>query len=212
MHKTAKRSAQAVAAGVFALALAVTGCSSNNTNSNTANGGAASPAANGDDNSPATFSVFMSGPGQQPTADNKILKLIKEKTGVSFNMEFLVGDLKQKLGVMIAGGDYPDIMSGDDKLINAKAYIPLEDLIEKHAPNLKNIMLQSGIRSRMRPTATSMFCRAMAYIKVKSQNRLTRDQASGFRRPYLRKWDIRHRRLWMSISISLLNIKKNTRI
>ncbi|MFD1907709.1 hypothetical protein ACFSQ7_32660 [Paenibacillus rhizoplanae] len=79
----------------------------------------------------------MNGPGQQPTPDNKLLKLIKDETGITFNQEFLVGDLQQKLGVMIAGGDYPDILSGDDKLINAKAYIPLEDLIEKYAPNLK---------------------------------------------------------------------------
>ncbi|OKP76174.1 sugar ABC transporter substrate-binding protein [Paenibacillus sp. P3E] len=145
MHKTAKRSARALAAGTFALALALTGCSSNNANnsaanvnSNTAKGETtASPAANGDDNAPATFSVFLASPGQTPTEDNKILKLIKEKTGVSFKTELLVGDLQQKLGVMIAGGDYPDIMSGDDKLLNAKAYIPLEDLIEKYAPNLK---------------------------------------------------------------------------
>ena len=52
-------------------------------------------------------------------------------------MEFLVGDLQQKLGVMIAGGDYPDIMTGNDKLIAAGAFVPLEDLIDKYAPNLK---------------------------------------------------------------------------
>ncbi|ETT73228.1 sugar ABC transporter periplasmic protein [Paenibacillus sp. FSL R7-277] len=142
MHKTAKRSAAAAAAGVLALTLALTGCGSSNNTSNTgtkdtATGGNASPAAAGDDTAPVTFSVFMNGPGQQPTPDNKILKLIKDETGITFNQEFLVGDLQQKLGVMIAGGDYPDILSGDDKLINAKAYIPLEDLIEKYAPNLK---------------------------------------------------------------------------
>ncbi|MFD2877136.1 hypothetical protein ACFTAO_15895 [Paenibacillus rhizoplanae] len=49
----------------------------------------------------------MNGPGQQPTPDNKLLKLIKDETGITFNQEFLVGDLQQKLGVMIAGGDYP---------------------------------------------------------------------------------------------------------
>lgn len=86
MHKTAKRSAKAAAAGVLALTLALTGCGSGNNSSNTgskdnASGGNASPAAAGDDNAPVTFSVFMSGPGQQPTPDNKILKLMKEKPG-----------------------------------------------------------------------------------------------------------------------------------
>lgn len=113
MHKTAKRSAAAAAAGVLALTLALTGCGSSNNTSNTGSkdtagkdttsGTNASPAAAGDDTAPVTFSVFMNGPAQQPTPDNKILKLIKDETGITFNQEFLVGDLQQKLGVMIAG-------------------------------------------------------------------------------------------------------------
>lgn len=63
--------------------------------------------------------------------------MIKEKTGASFSFEFLAGDLKQKLGVMIAGSDYPDLMSSNTQLTAAGAFIPLEDLIEEHAPNLK---------------------------------------------------------------------------
>ena len=58
-------------------------------------------------------------------------------SGVTLNMEFLVGDLQQKLGVMIAGGDYPDLITADTKLVAAKAVIPLEDLIKKYAPKLK---------------------------------------------------------------------------
>ncbi|PIH55263.1 extracellular solute-binding protein, partial [Paenibacillus sp. LK1] len=75
--------------------------------------------------------------GQQPTADNKIYKKIKEELGVTFKFEFLAGDKNQKLGVMIAGGDYPDLISADTKLTAAGSVIPLEDLIEEHAPNLK---------------------------------------------------------------------------
>ncbi|MDU0202074.1 type 2 periplasmic-binding domain-containing protein [Paenibacillus sp. MAH-36] len=86
---------------------------------------------------PMTISMFIANSYQQPTADNRIYKMIKDKTGVSLKMEFLVGDLTQKLGVMIAGGDYPDVITGDDKLIAAGAFVPLEDLIEKYAPNLK---------------------------------------------------------------------------
>jgi putative aldouronate transport system substrate-binding protein len=86
---------------------------------------------------PITFSVFVGSPHQQETPDNKIFKLIQDKLGVTFKMEYLVGDVQQKLGVMIAGGDYPDIITGDPKLITAGALIPLEDLIEQYAPNLK---------------------------------------------------------------------------
>lgn len=86
---------------------------------------------------PFEISVFIGEAGQQPTPDNKIYKLIKEKTGASFKFEFLAGDIDQKLGVMIAGGDYPDMMTDNQKLKAAGAFIPLEDLIEEHAPNLK---------------------------------------------------------------------------
>lgn len=89
---------------------------------------------------PIEFSVFVGDPQGQPTKDNKIYKLIKEKLGVTFKFEFLVGDLDQKLGVMIASGDYPDIISGSNstqKLIDGNALIPLQNLIAKEAPNLQ---------------------------------------------------------------------------
>lgn len=85
---------------------------------------------------PIEFSVFIGAPGQPPTPDNKIAKLIKDQLGVTIKYEFLVGDLDQKLGVMIAGGDYPDVVSGHTRFINAGALIPLENLIEKNTPNL----------------------------------------------------------------------------
>ncbi|HWO54366.1 MAG TPA: ABC transporter substrate-binding protein [Paenibacillus cookii] len=86
---------------------------------------------------PFEITAFIGEAGQQPTPDNKIYKKIKDELGVTFKFEFLAGDLNQKLGVMIAGSDYPDIMTGNTKLTAAGAYIPLEDLIEEHAPNLK---------------------------------------------------------------------------
>lgn len=217
MHKTAKRSAAAAAAGVLALTLALTGCGSSNNTSNTgtkdtATGGNASPAAAGDDTAPVTFSVFMNGPGQQPTPDNKILKLIKDETGITFNQEFLVGDLQQKLGVMIAGGDYPDILSGDDKLINAKAYIPLEDLIEKYAPNLKKHY--GAVWNQIKDESDGHIYVLPSYGVYQGKITEPTYQGPGFwlQKACLRKWATLLPRPWMSTSISLPNIKKNTRI
>ncbi len=85
---------------------------------------------------PAEFRVFIADPGQPPTPDNKIYKLIRQRLGVSLRSEFLVGDRDQKLGIMIAGGDYPDIMTGHTRLVDAGAFIPLENLIRKYAPHL----------------------------------------------------------------------------
>ncbi|ANA80943.1 sugar ABC transporter substrate-binding protein [Paenibacillus glucanolyticus] len=95
------------------------------------------PGTDGNKVEPFEVSVFIGEAGQQPTPDNKIYKKIKDELGASFNFEFLAGDINQKLGVMIAGSDYPDMMTGNTKLTAAGAYIPLEDLIEEHAPNLK---------------------------------------------------------------------------
>ena len=88
-----------------------------------------------DANDPITFTVFIRDPGMEPAADNPVLKKITELTGVTLDFEFLVGDLDQTLGVMMAGEDYPDaIFAGDAsmKLIDAGAFIPLEDLIPKY--------------------------------------------------------------------------------
>lgn len=73
-----------------------------------------------------------------PPATNRAYKLIKEKLGVTFKWDIVVGEADQKIGVMIAGQDYPDLLHiNSPKFIDAGACIPLEDLIEKYAPNLK---------------------------------------------------------------------------
>lgn len=90
------------------------------------------PAPSADD--PVTFTMFIRDPGQAPV-DNDRIKKIQELTGVSIKFEFLVGDLAQKLGVMIAGGDYPDlIFAGDSlgKLIEAQALVPMEDKLQDY--------------------------------------------------------------------------------
>ncbi|CAN7417835.1 sugar ABC transporter substrate-binding protein [Paenibacillus sp. LjRoot56] len=136
-----KRPVLATLVPVLALGLTLTGCTDAKdaaSNTTSPNGSQTTPAATqSNEVKPVTLSLFIDSPYQQPTPDNKIYKMIKEKTGVSLKMEFLVGDLQQKLGVMIAGGDYADIMTGNDKLIAAGAFVPLEDLIDKYAPNLK---------------------------------------------------------------------------
>lgn len=90
-----------------------------------------------DRDKPISFDVFIRDPGQAPSKDNPVLKKITELTGVTLNYEFLVGDLNQKVGVMIAGGDYPDAIFGESpKFVDAGAAIPIEDKILNY-PNLK---------------------------------------------------------------------------
>lgn len=111
---------------VLALTLALAGCSGEEAKTTTPDG-----------KEVLNISAFIGTPNQAPAKDNRIYKKIEDELGVKLNMEFLVGDLQQKLGVMVAGGEYPDLITADTKLVAAGAVIPLEDLIEQHAPNLK---------------------------------------------------------------------------
>ena len=81
---------------------------------------------------PITITVFRGDPGDQPTADNKIYKLIEEKFGVKFEFEFLAGNLDETLGLKIFGQDYPDLFDGGnsaDLIIDGGALINLLDYV-----------------------------------------------------------------------------------
>ena len=89
-----------------------------------------------------TVTVFRGDPGDQPTDDNKIYKMIEEEFGIKFEFEFLAGDLDETLGTKIAGEDYPDLFDGAnsaEKIIDAGALIDLLPYIsEEKTPNLYN--------------------------------------------------------------------------
>ncbi len=81
---------------------------------------------------PITLTVFRGDPGDQPADDNKIYQKIEEEFGISFEFEFLAGDLDETLGVKIAGEDYPDLFDGGnsaDLLIQNGALINLLDYV-----------------------------------------------------------------------------------
>jgi len=87
---------------------------------------------------PVNISVFSMAPMQQPPADNKIYKWISDNLHVTFTWQMLTGEKDQKIAVMIAGEDYPDILQIDSsKFFAAGALVPLDGLIEKYAPRLK---------------------------------------------------------------------------
>ncbi len=94
------------------------------------------------DEKPIVVTVFRGDPGDQPTNDNKIYKMIEEEFGIKFEIEFLAGDLDETLGTKIAGEDYPDLFDGGnsaEKIINAGALIDLMPyLSEEKTPNLWN--------------------------------------------------------------------------
>lgn len=117
-----------------------------NKSSGTVNEATAKPDATAqpEDLTPMTLTFFAEDPN--PNWNNMkddISKVITEKTGITLNAEFAVGDPAQKVALIAASGDYPDIISakGDiGKLVDAGAVIDLTDLIEEHAPNIKRVL------------------------------------------------------------------------
>lgn len=123
-------------------------CSGNNNN-----GGSQSPSntTNGDGGSgqdaaldEVTFTFFNAGASRTDveTKNTQVGEIHFENTGVNLRMEHLVGDVATRIGTMIAGGQYPDIVVPDteiDKIVEAGAFIDLKPLIEEHAPNIQKI-------------------------------------------------------------------------
>lgn len=69
-------------------------------------------------------------------------KAITERTGVTLKMDYPVGDPKQKLSLMAASGNYPDLIyaKGDiGMLVEAGGLIDLTPLIEQYGPNIKKL-------------------------------------------------------------------------
>ena len=86
---------------------------------------------------PLNISVFTIQQRQQPPADNKMYKWLEEKFGVTFNWDILVGDKDQKIGVLIASGDLPDLVEVDsEKFQGAGCLIDIKPLVEKYCPNI----------------------------------------------------------------------------
>jgi len=93
---------------------------------------------------PYTIKAFFMDPN--PCWNNMqddVGKFLTEKTGITIEAEFVVGDAVQKINLIAASGQYPDIISPKGEagvLVKAGALIDLEPLIEKYAPNIKKVI------------------------------------------------------------------------
>ncbi|MDP4097626.1 ABC transporter substrate-binding protein [Paenibacillus sp. P96] len=110
-------------------------------------GGPESTANNQDDpndTSPLTLTYFSGeGSANWNNMQDEIGKEVTKKTGVTVDAEFAVnGSGQDKFALMIASGDYPDMVYPKDsvgKLVDAGALIDLTDLIDQYGPNIKKV-------------------------------------------------------------------------
>lgn len=94
------------------------------------------------DTSPITLEFFNCDASQDMPFTDDVAEKIKEITGVTLKISHPVAGDTQSIPLMIASGDYPDLIfaKGDTgKLIDAGAIIPLDDYIDKKGANLKTL-------------------------------------------------------------------------
>lgn len=101
-------------------------------------------AEEGEDLSPITFE-FYNADGKNGNWDNPVAQAITDATGVSLEISYPVsstGDAGEDVALMIAEGEYPDLIysKGDvTNLYSAGALIDMTDLIEEYGPNIKKM-------------------------------------------------------------------------
>lgn len=140
----------------LALCTVMTGCGSNNSSSGSeASPDAAGSSAEGGTSSTGetlTLTFFDKNTGD--AFDNPVAQAITEKTGIKIEVQQPTGNPDEKLNLMLASGDLPDIVLMDrrsdivNKYIAAGALIPLNDLIEQYGPDIQEMYGDTLNKSR----------------------------------------------------------------
>lgn len=100
-------------------------------------------------NEPVTLSVLTTRWGNMGDSftNNEFLKQLEAESNVKIEWQVQsLNDWSEQKGIMLAGGELPDIIFGfqtfgdTDVINNLDLFIPLDDLIENHMPNYKKAL------------------------------------------------------------------------
>jgi len=100
---------------------------------------------------PITFTFFNVDSSEDMPFTDPVAKKITEATGVTLAVDHPVGGDQQAIPLMIASGQYPDLIYAKGNLnllIEAGAVIPLDDLIEKNGKHIKELYGDQMVRLR----------------------------------------------------------------
>ncbi|MCE3199721.1 extracellular solute-binding protein [Paenibacillus sonchi] len=146
-----KKSLLALLMLVTVFTLVVSGCSGKN-NTESPSGTAAGSGNAADASKPVEVSVFAVQESGIDIPTNKFTAFVQDKFGIKFNWQINPSDgAKEKRQISLASGDYPDaylltayideFSQGDVlKYGQQGVLVPLNDLIDKYAPNIKAAM------------------------------------------------------------------------
>lgn len=98
------------------------------------------PAGAADKDEPLILTMFSGDINPDDTGfEDPIAKKITEATGVKLKIEYPVGEYEQKVTLMIASGEYPDLIfhKNAGPFVEAGAFIDLTPYIEEYGDNIK---------------------------------------------------------------------------
>lgn len=145
-----KRAYSSIVALLVTVALVLSACSGGSSSSGSqgsAQGNSQAGKTDKPPDGPVTM-TFFAPQGKAPLEDNLYTKLVEQKFNVKINWSLSPSDsLKDKRQLLLASGDYPEVfLEGKFSYTDLQTYgkqgvfIPLNDLIDKYAPNLKKFM------------------------------------------------------------------------
>jgi len=118
------------------------------------------PVSNKMSKDPITFTAYL-GTNNSNEWDTPVEKKITKLTGVTLKIEKSVGDSKQRISLMAASGDFPDIIfAGTDLklLMDVDGVEKLDDLIDQYGPNIKKVYGDSFKRLKWSPKKPNIYC------------------------------------------------------
>ncbi|GMQ61739.1 type 2 periplasmic-binding domain-containing protein [Vallitalea maricola] len=159
-NKTTKSFLKTISLLVVAMLMltCVTGCGSNNEKDN--NNGAKETAGNTENsnfnkeglpivNEPVTLTVLTTRWGNMGDSftDNQFIKDLETNTNVKIEWQVQsLSDWGEQKGILLAGGDLPDIIIGNktfedtDVINNLEMFLPVNDLVDEYMPNYKKAL------------------------------------------------------------------------
>ncbi len=137
------------------------------------------------------FSAFFAVAGKEVPDDNRLKNVIAEKIGAKITETWLTGQTaKERIGVMIAGGEYPDFLDGGDgtqALVDAGALIALDEYIDKY-PNIKNLWSESDWEKVRKEDGHIYYIPQFGNIKGTEMHTKHNDEAFWIQKAVL-EWD-----------------------
>ena len=129
-----------------------------NNDSDNASDNASEPVGGDDgDMTPITFDWFVPDPSHKIPPDGApVMQQVFEKTGVKFNRLIPPAEPEERLNIMLASDDMPDLITFNEsnatimkQYIAANKLLKLNDLMEKYAPNTFNMNWEMDVKDKI---------------------------------------------------------------